>query len=192
METRFNEHLKRIRKVSKRTQQELAEYLNISVQSVSKWEKGAVLPSVDFLPPIAEFYNCSVNVFFSEYELQIYEQFALIDEKDLICLYEVMLQQHGLLRTDMEIANEVAPVESIPVESMFLPALYDYLKENDRVSMASLQHVLQIGYSLAGRISDALVRMGIVDMSNPNEGKMIVKGKIDLLLPYINSRKHGI
>ena len=192
METRFNEHLKRIRKVSKRTQQELAEYLNISVQSVSKWEKGAALPSVDFLPQIAELYNCSVNVFFSEYELQIYEQFALIDEKDLICLYEVMLQQHGLLRTDMEIANEVAPVESIPVESMFLPALHDYLKENDRVSMASLQHALQIGYSLAGRISDALVRMGIVDMSNPNEGKMIVKGKIDLLLPYINSRKHGI
>ena len=86
MELKFNEHLKRIRKVSKTTQQDLAEYLSISVQSVSKWEKGTALPSIEFLPKIAEFYNCSVNVFFSEYELQIYEQFAPIDEKDLIGL----------------------------------------------------------------------------------------------------------
>ena len=137
MELKFNEHLKRIRKVSKTTQQDLAEHLNISVQSVSKWEKGTALPSIEFLPKIAEFYNCSVNVFFSEYELQIYEQFAPIDEKELIGLYEAILKQKGLLRDETEIEKEVAPVEVLPVESMFLPALYDYLKENDRVSTQS-------------------------------------------------------
>ena len=194
MELKFNEHLKRIRKVSKTTQQDLAEYLSISVQSVSKWEKGTALPSIEFLPKIAEFYNCSVNVFFSEYELQIYEQFASIDEKDLIGLYEAMLKQKGLLRDEREIdkEEEIAPVEVLPVESMFLPALYDYLKKNDKVSMAALQRALQIGYALAGRIFDVLVRMGIVDNSNPKEGNKILKEKIDLLLPYIDSKKYGI
>lgn len=194
MELKFNEHLKRIRKVSKTTQQDLAEYLSISVQSVSKWEKGTALPSIEFLPKIAEFYNCSVNVFFSEYELQIYEQFAPIDEKDLIGLYEAMLKQKGLLRDEREIdkEEEIAPVEVLPVESMFLPALYDYLKKNDKVSMAALQRALQIGYALAGRIFDALVRIGIVDNSNPKEGNKILKEKIDLLLPYIDSKKYGI
>lgn len=194
MELKFNEHLKRIRKVSKTTQQDLAEYLSISVQSVSKWEKGTALPSIEFLPNIAEFYNCSVNVFFSEYELQIYEQFALIDEKDLIGLYEGMLKQKGLLKDEREIdkEEEIAPVEELPVESMFLPALYDYLKKNDKVSMAALQRALQIGYALAGRIFDALVRMGIVDNSNPKEANKILKEKIDLLLPYIDSKKYGI
>ena len=194
MELKFNEHLKRIRKVSKTTQQDLAEHLNISVQSVSKWEKGTALPSIEFLPKIAEFYNCSVNVFFSEYELQIYEQFAPIDEKDLIGLYEAILKQKGLLRDETEIdkEEELAPVEVLPVESMFLPALYNYLKENDKVSMAALQRALQIGYALAGRISDALVRMGIVDNSNPKEGNKILKEKIDILLPYMDSKKYGI
>ena len=72
----FNEHLKRIRAVSKTTQQDLADYLSISVQSVSKWEKGTSYPSIEFLPKIAEFYSCSVNAFFSDYELQAFEQFA--------------------------------------------------------------------------------------------------------------------
>lgn len=192
MEVKFNEQLKRIRKVSKTTQQDLAEYLNISVQSVSKWEKGTALPSVEFLPKIAEFYNCSVNVFFSEYELQIFEQFAPMEEKDLIGLYEAILKQQGILRDETEIEKDYAPVETLPVESMFLPALYDYLKGNDRVSMAGLQRALQIGYALAGRISDALERMGIVDSSNPKEGRIIIKEKIELLLPYINSKKYGL
>ena len=74
---------------------------------------------------------------------------------------------------------------------MFLPALYDYLKKNDKVSMAALQRALQIGYALAGRIFDALVRIGIVDNSNPKEGNKILKEKIDLLLPYIDSKKYG-
>ncbi len=184
----FNEHLKRIRKVNRITQQELADYLNISVQSVSKWEKGTALPTIEFLPKIAEFYNCSVNVFFSEYELQIYEQFEPMEEKDLFGLYEAILKQQGIIRDETEIEKDYAPVETLPVEAMFLPALYDYLKENDRVSMAALQRTLQIGYALAGRISDALERMGIVDSTNLKEGRKIVKEKIDLLLPYMNSK----
>ena len=189
MEAKFNEHLKRIRKVSKTTQEDLAEYLNISVQSVSKWEKGTALPSVEFLPKIAEFYNCSVNVFFSEYELQIYEKFAMVDEKELTGLFEAMLRQEGLLKDERQVSvDEMEWEETLPVESMFLPALYEYLKENEKVSLSGLQKSLKIGYGLAGRISDALVRMGIIDESNLKNGRIIVKEKVDLLLPYMNMK----
>ena len=107
---------------------------------------------------MAEFFCCGINAFFSEYELQIYEQFAMIDEKELTGLFEAMLKQAGLLKDDRQVSvDELEWEETLPVESMFLPALYEYLKENDRVSMAVLQKFLKIGYALAGRISDALV-----------------------------------
>ncbi len=62
----FYEKLKAIRMKCKKTQKDLAEYLNISPQSVSKWEKGEALPSLEYLPKIAKFYNCDINSFFEE------------------------------------------------------------------------------------------------------------------------------
>jgi transcriptional regulator with XRE-family HTH domain len=185
----IHENLKRIRVHFGATQQQLADYLNVSPQSISKWEKGEAYPSIEYLPKMAEFFHCGINTFFSEYELQIYEQFAMIDEKDLTGLFESMLKQAGLLKDDRQVSvDELEWEETVPVESMFLPALYEYLKENDRVSMAGLQKFLKIGYALAGRISDALVRMGIIDESNLKHGRIIVKEKIDLLLPYMKMK----
>jgi len=50
----FNEQLKNIRKTSGKTQKDLADYLQISAQSISKWEKGEALPSLEFLPRLQD------------------------------------------------------------------------------------------------------------------------------------------
>ena len=186
----IHENLKRVRAHSGATQQQLADYLNVSPQSISKWEKGEAYPSIEYLPKMAEFFHCGINTFFSEYELQIYEQFDMIDEKDMLGLYEAMLKQAGLLKDDREVpVEEMEWEETLPIESMFLPALYEYLKDNERVSMAALQRTLKIGYALAGRIFDALAKMGIVDVSNPQERQKIVKEKVDLLVPYMKAKQ---
>ena len=184
----FKEHLKRIRKISNTTQNDLAQYLSITVQSVSKWEKGLALPSIEYLPKMAEFYNCTVNAFFSEYELSIFEQFPQIDKKTYTALLETMLEQQGLFideRNDKEsVETDTQKVQSLPIESMFLPSLYEYLKTNDTLSISGLQRYLKIGYALAGRIVDATEKMGITEEANNQ--RIIIKEKVDLLLPYIN------
>ncbi|WBW96466.1 DNA (cytosine-5-)-methyltransferase [Oceanirhabdus sp. W0125-5] len=43
-------------------QQELAEVLGVSFQSVSKWETGKTMPDITLLPSIAEYFNVSVDV----------------------------------------------------------------------------------------------------------------------------------
>ena len=53
----FNERFKSIRQASGRTQKELAEFLNISPPSVSKWEKSETLPSIEYLPLMARFFR---------------------------------------------------------------------------------------------------------------------------------------
>ena len=50
-----------LRKEKRVTQEELAEYLHISSQAVSKWETGASCPEVDLLPKLAVFFGTSLD-----------------------------------------------------------------------------------------------------------------------------------
>ena len=40
---------------------EVAEYMGVSVTTVSQWENGVFYPTVDKLPKIAAFYGCTVD-----------------------------------------------------------------------------------------------------------------------------------
>ena len=61
MELNFSQTVKALRKERGITQEELANYLGISVQSVSKWERGDGMPDISLLPHIAAFYDTTVD-----------------------------------------------------------------------------------------------------------------------------------
>ena len=69
----FHKNLKAIRLTIGLSQKQVADYLNISPQSVSKWEKGDALPSIEFLPKLAKCLNCNVNDFFIEESVPPFE-----------------------------------------------------------------------------------------------------------------------
>lgn len=50
-----------LRKKSNITQKELAEYLDVAHQTISKWERGITLPDISLLPKIAEYFNVNVD-----------------------------------------------------------------------------------------------------------------------------------
>lgn len=54
-------NLLRLRKNAKLTQMELAEKFNYSDKSISKWEKGESMPSVEVLNELAEFYGTTLD-----------------------------------------------------------------------------------------------------------------------------------
>ena len=60
----FNKNFKNIRMKRGLSQRQVADYLCVSPQSVSKWEKGEALPSIEFLPKMAECLDCEINDFF--------------------------------------------------------------------------------------------------------------------------------
>lgn len=61
MELYVSKNLKRLRKERGMTQDELARRLNMSFQSVSKWECGESEPSLSMLPIIACLFNVSTD-----------------------------------------------------------------------------------------------------------------------------------
>ena len=76
--------IKKLRMDRKITQEEVAEYLGISFQAVSKWETGTTMPDITLLPEIAAFFGVRIDDLFS------------VDHEDELKRVEHILGYEGL------------------------------------------------------------------------------------------------
>ena len=58
---KFGENLKEIRKNKKMSQEDLANKVNVSRQSVSKWENGEAYPEMNNILELCKIFNCKLN-----------------------------------------------------------------------------------------------------------------------------------
>lgn len=58
----LSENLKKYRIMKGLTQEDVADYLGITAQSVSKWERDECYPDIDFLPALANIFETSVDL----------------------------------------------------------------------------------------------------------------------------------
>ena len=58
---KFGDNLKAIRKHHKMSQEKLAEKVNVSRQSVSKWENGEAYPEMHNILQLCKIFNCKIN-----------------------------------------------------------------------------------------------------------------------------------
>ena len=56
------ENLKKYRLLKNLTQEDIAQYLGITAQSVSKWERGESYPDITFLPALANVFETSIDL----------------------------------------------------------------------------------------------------------------------------------
>ena len=56
--------IKSLRKKHQYTQEQLAAYLDVTAQAISRWESGACYPDIELLPKIAAFFGISLDVLF--------------------------------------------------------------------------------------------------------------------------------
>lgn len=61
MQTYIAENIKKLRNNKNVTQEELASYLNISFQSVSKWERGENIPDIQTLAALANYFDVTTD-----------------------------------------------------------------------------------------------------------------------------------
>jgi len=61
MNVNIADNLKRLRKERKLTQEDLAKFIGVSFQVISKWECGDSYPDVTMLPVLAKFFNITVD-----------------------------------------------------------------------------------------------------------------------------------
>ncbi len=62
----FNQRLQSLRKGKKWTQEELADFLNVSGQAVSKWETGQSYPDITIMPTLAGLFGVDMDYLFGK------------------------------------------------------------------------------------------------------------------------------
>lgn len=58
---KFGDNLRKLRKLRKISQEELAEKVNVSRQSVSKWETGEAYPEMNNILELCKIFHCKIN-----------------------------------------------------------------------------------------------------------------------------------
>ncbi len=95
--TQFSQNLKRFRMTKNMTQEQAAEALGVSTQTVSRWECNTTLPDVTILPKIAALYCVTIDDLYKETS-QAYDNYA----QRLGSVFEASRQPDDFLRADTE------------------------------------------------------------------------------------------
>ena len=66
MNDTFSKNLRKLRQEKQMTQEQVAEKIGVSAQSVSRWETGATFPDILLLPELAKLYGVLVDDLFKE------------------------------------------------------------------------------------------------------------------------------
>jgi len=75
------DNLKELRKNKANTQEDLAEFLSVSITAVSKWERGECYPDIELLPRISAYYDVSVDDLLGVGEIRKQERIKEYEEK---------------------------------------------------------------------------------------------------------------
>lgn len=93
----ISENLRRLRQSKGYTQEQVADFLGVSSQSVSRWETGATFPDILLLPAIAEHYCVTVDDLFRE-GVDVYPNYA----QRLLAVFSASLTKEDFQRADQE------------------------------------------------------------------------------------------
>ena len=84
MNVKIGKHIKELRNRDGVTQDKLAEALGVTAQAISKWENESGYPDIEYITPIANFFNVTIDQLFghdrSESENKINEYCEKLDE----------------------------------------------------------------------------------------------------------------
>ena len=80
----FGEKLQELRKKNGLSQEAFAEILDVSRQSVSKWESGKIYPEIDKLIFISEYFNISIDELIKEPSVKLEEDIMPSSERKVI------------------------------------------------------------------------------------------------------------
>lgn len=93
----FSKNLKRLRLAKNLTQEQAAEKLGVSAQTVSRWECNTTLPDVTILPKIAALYCVTIDDLYKENSVA-YENYA----SRLCSVFEASHKPEDFMQAEME------------------------------------------------------------------------------------------
>ena len=142
----IGEKIKTLRREMKLTQEQLAEYLDISSQAVSKWETGLSSPDIDMLPRLAIFFHTSID------NLLNFDKQRIDKEVDKLVKESVPLREEP----EKAEAFYRAALEKYPNNEVLLNCLMMVIPDN------RIREKIEIGERLLDCTTDDEIRLDVL------------------------------
>ena len=134
----FSDNLRRLRLDKKFTQEQAAETLGVSPQSVSRWECGNTYPDVMLLPSIARLYGVTVDDLYRE-DAVGYKSYA----QRLLAVYEASGRSEDFLAAEQEFARMGKEITADDLRSWGV--LYHYMMKHCAVlAQQKLEEAMEV------------------------------------------------
>ena len=176
----FHNNLKALRLKCGLSQKQVADFLSVSPQSISKWEKGESLPSIEYLPQIAECLGCDINAFFAE-------------EEEMAFNYSE-IKPFFALQTD--ILNEVKEIDTITPFLMENPnivtvitAFCNNLVKYKTVNTIVIQGMLKCNEAEARELICYLERNEMVEKLDIVDAYFVIKHTVEGMVILLKAQK---
>lgn len=119
MSETFSKNLRKLRHEKNLTQEQVADKLCVSAQSVSRWETGLTLPDITLLPELSVYFGVTID-----------ELFDITDDKHLARIQNMVALQETIDDSDLEYAqnfllSQIAQQKNVEYCMQLLPALYN-------------------------------------------------------------------
>lgn len=147
----IGEKIALLRKEKNITQTELAEYLFLTPQTVSRWEVGNGAPEIMLLPKLANFFGVSID--------ELFGQTSLERTKDLVCKYSVLRDDRSFQEAMNHIDSQLQSTEALLKNGSGNPNELE--QERDQLEAEQMHMWIQQGreaFQRAFEIADQFVR----------------------------------
>lgn len=192
---KFGDNLKKIRKLKKLSQEELAEKLNVSRQSVSKWETGDAYPEMNNLLELCKIFHCKINDLVNDYITDMESLNEDVRLQVTTLKKEQQSKMKGISKFISLVAKTVRIIclvclPVIIISMLFFPYLINKIdikdneisiKGNDNISLVEEQDkiVLKINGITLFDESKELINNHIINVLN-NNSKTLIIGYIEV------------
>lgn len=170
----FGKNIKRLRKERDLTQENLADYLGVTFQAISKWERGEGYPDITTLPNIASFFNVTIDDLLGINQAKIEEELsALIEEydnlSDVQTKNEVLNKMKQVSSNDFRVLlrelEYLVHFSDISESGARIKSIYDNIRKNcnvDRIRISAARHII-IYYADLSKADNNLVPFSEVE-----------------------------
>ncbi|MBQ6564850.1 MAG: helix-turn-helix transcriptional regulator, partial [Clostridia bacterium] len=140
-----------LRKEKRVTQEELAEYLHISSQAVSKWETGVSNPDIDFLPKLAIFFGTSLDNLLD------------FDQSQVDAAVEAMIAESGRGGKDPAASEAFLrkALEKYPNNDLLLTCILEDMQEQNADKSRSAE-IIEVGERILSCSSDDELKIDVL------------------------------
>ena len=153
----LGENIKRLRLQKELTQENLSEFLGVTSQSVSNWERGETYPDITMLPEIAGFFNVSVDELLgvnrAEDEAEIIKELETYDNlRDGRSKLEIISKLKEKFPNDFRILLRYMTClvhfkENTPENIAKIISIYENIKQNcnnDKIRISAKRHIIEL------------------------------------------------